>query len=270
MKHFYTKALLIIVGLLAFSNITKADYTTISFLKKEPIESISCENTEAYELIKQENSNPDINNNFVTNITCDNIELKQPGTHVRAGLWFVTNRDPYKVSSIVLNLNPRFAMKVFRVMLIGYPQGIPTDHRISLFCNGNDILMNTYNNETINAKKSFAEIQTEVFKSNPSLSYILNSGTIDSDDALTQLKIELKPTVYENCEYQLLAIRLYYNEVVDLSEVETAVEDLEAEQGIKVYEYYDLMGRRLPEAPKSGVFVRKCGGKVEKLIANER
>lgn len=269
MKHFYTKALLILVTVFAFDNIANADYTTYTFINKNPKTEIECLSDNILEFMKEFNETTEVSEINIDDIECNDIFLKVTSSKPNnCGLILRSNKDENKIAYLKLKFNPKNLFKATRIIIIGYSRDISasTNTNLTLKYNENNIdfsLTQTYTTEKTNNEIESALIAPSI------LLKTLNSGVINPIEALSELELILNPS-QNNTEYQLLGIRIYYNEVVDLSEVETAVEDLEVEQGIRVYEYYDLMGRRLAEAPQSGVYVRKCGGKVEKLIANGR
>lgn len=262
MKHFYTKTLLILVALFACENIAKAQNTNsiIAFLKETPkTAKTNCSSEDLANLLTDDSKQ------WVESIECQNINLD----NLRSGVQMAVGIDSENSSYITINFNKKKIMQ-----------------SISLFVYANDC----DNNES----PMWISINEEEAKSNKVgfnvKSYINNcSAIIDAMNIkansinvpnvpmtglnqipLKSCKIEIKPD-NRSRKIQLYGIRVYHNNnPIDISDISVAVEGIEAEQGIKVYEYYDLMGRRLPETPKSGVYVRKCAGKVEKLIANGR
>lgn len=264
MKHFYTRALLLLVAVFAFDNIANADYTTISFLKSKVYENQECteDNFKEY----YECNHPD----FITGMSFQNVKLKTSTTStLSCGIWLEAKPKPETQSIVDILFNPNSAMNITQIDILGYKKDVPTGAKLKLQWNDTEREVSISGSSNPPASYDFSYLQKVIMNETNEINKLSTAFiTQNYIEPVKNLKIILSPYNGESCGIQVVGIRFKYSSTTDLSEVETAVEDLEAEQGIRVYEYYDLMGRRLAEAPQRGVYVRKCGGKVEKLIAN--
>lgn len=263
MKHFYTKVLLL-VAVFSFMHTIYAQEvkyynTVIAFLKETPKTSVNgCTFNDLMNLLTEESLK------WVESIECSNVNFYGGNAGIE-----MMSIDENKLSSIKINFKRSNSMKVYRCnpFLVYRDESIPVKFEI--------------NNESYSYTGSIdAQAETIMKYTNQGILNIMTGTTAISKpffytgNPITNTSLEslqiIIPYQNGNPKIQFYGFKIFYTGTEDLSEVETAVEDLEAEQGIKVYEYYDLMGRRLPEAPNGGIYVRKCGGKVEKLIANGR
>ena len=264
MKHFYTKVLIIIIAIFSFVNIAKSQNvnTVIAFLKETPKASITdCTSEDLMNLLTEESKE------WIESVECQNINL----VNQRTGIQLTPFDDITQPTYLKITFNKKTILQA-----------------ISIFFYGNgydkDIPVNFYINDELKQSQAFDYSMTAYDASNTNiLQNLKGSGTYTVPQIsftgynppilLKSCKIEI-PNIYNSNQNKIIifyGIRVYHNNIpIDISDISVAVEDLEAEQEIKVYEYYDLMGRRLAEAPRNGVFVRKCGGKVEKFVANGR
>lgn len=264
MKHFYTKVLLILVALFSFVNIAKSQNvnTVIAFLKETPKGSITdCTSEDLMNLLTDESKE------WVESIVCKNINLVSKKTGIQ-----LTPLDDISSSTylkITFNENKIFQALAIRFFGNGYDSNVP---------------VNFYINDELKQSEAFDYSRTAYDASNTSiLQNLKGSGTYsvpvisftgyNPPILLKSCKIEI-PNIYgsnQDKKIQFYGIRVYHNNnPLDITEIETSMGEVEAVKDETRYEYYDLMGRRLAEAPRSGAFMRKCGGKVEKLIANGR
>lgn len=262
MKHFYTRALLLLVALFSFVNIAKSQNinTVIAFLKETPKASITdCTSEDLMNLLTEESKE------WIESIECQNINLDNQ----KSGVQMDVSLGSEYPSFITINFNKKNALQA--ISLFAY--AIDCDNKESpIWISINNETAQTYKvgyDSKAYINNCSAIIDAMNFKSN-SINVPNIAVTGLNQNPLKSCKIEIKPDNMAR-RIQFYGIRVYHNNnPIDISDISVAVEDLEAEQEIRVYEYYDLMGRRLAEAPRSGVFVRKCGGKVEKFIANGR
>lgn len=260
MKHFYTKALLILVALFACENVFAIDNTIIAFLKENPKANITnCTSEDLMNLLTEESLE------WIESIECNNVNLNRDW----AGIEMASSQT--EESTIKINFKKSKLMKGIRCNPYLIDRGVSSKIEMTL---NNNLYTHTGNITAVASDLKGVSSET-LLKSMSSTSGINNKSFNYVGDSMQDgtfiecLSITL-PIQTDITTIQFYGFRIFYSGTEDQYDISVAVEDLEAEQGIKVYEYYDLMGRRLPEAPQSGVFVRKCGGKVEKLIANER
>jgi lipoprotein len=260
MKHFYTKTLLILVALFACENIAKAQNTNsiIAFLKETPkTAKTNCSSEDLTNLLTDDSKQ------WVESIECQNINLD----NIKSGVQMAVNIGSEFPSSITINFNKKKALQPLSLFIYAND------------CDNNESPMWISINDT-EAQSNKVGFNVKSYINNCAAiidAMNFKSGSIDVPNVpmtglnqipLKSCKIEIKPD-NRSRKIQLYGIRVYHNNnPIDISDISVAVEGIEAEPGIKVCEYYDLMGRRLPEEPQSGIYVRKCGEKIEKLIAN--
>lgn len=261
MKHFYTKALLLLVAILAYNGISNAqtyEQQIISFLKEIPKDNISnCNGSDIMNLLTDDSQK------WVENIECQNINIIKG----KAGVYAKLSNNTTTPAYIKIVFKQSNLMNAYRIVSYGN-NILQDDINVKIFYNNIMYTQNKFGYERTAYTSQNIDALNEVL-TNFNIPIYINGDPISPMKTLNSIEVNIEPQG-KSVEIQLLGFRIYYSGTEDLTEVETAVEDLESELEIRVYEYYDLMGRKLAEAPRSGVFVRKCGGKVEKLIANGR
>lgn len=261
MKHFYTKVLLILVALLACDDISNAqtyEQQIISFLKEIPKESISnCNGSDIMNLLTDDSQK------WVENIECQNISIIKG----KAGVYAKLSNKATTPAYIKVVFKQSNLMNAYRIVSYGN-NILQEDINVKIFYNNILYTQNKFGYELTACTSQNIDALNKVL-TNFNIPIYINGDPISPMKPLNSIEVSIEPQEM-NVEIQLLGFRIYYSGTEDQSDISVDVEGIEAEQGIRVYEYYDLMGRRLAEAPRSGVFVRKCGGKVEKLIANGR
>ena len=260
MKHFYTKALLLLGAVFASENVLAIDNTIIVFLKENPKANITnCTSEDLMNLLTEESLE------WVESIECCNVNLNRDW----AGIEMVSSQT--EESSIKINFKKSKLMRGIRCNPYLIDRGVSSTINMTLnntpYTHTGNITAIASDLKGVSSETFLKSMSSTSGINNKSFNYVGNS--MQDGTFIECLSIKL-PIQTDITTIQFYGFRIYYSGTEDQSDISVAVEDLEAEQGIGVYEYYDLMGRRLAEAPQSGVYVRKCGGKVEKLIANGR
>lgn len=261
MKHFYTRFLLL-AALLVYGNEAYAvENTAIAFLKQAPESSINnCTPEDLKNLLTDEALG------WVESIECNNVNLEKG----IAGIEMISSQETEK-SFIRINFKKSKLMNGVRCnpyLIYRDNYGTAVNFEINEASYSYTGTINADPSSFLkNSNSSILDYMTGKKTFSKSFNYV---GGQLSDTYIESIQIN-EPVQNGNPRVQFYGFRIFYSGTADKSDVETTVEDIaETEQGEKVYEYFDLMGRRLPEAPESGIYLRICGGKVEKLIAGRR
>lgn len=257
MKHFAIKMLLLSFLCISIRfNATAIDNVVIAFLKEQPTQKIqNCTGEDLMNLLTDESLK------FIESIDCSNIKLENR----ISGITLETKIKGGPVSFIKINFKATTLLNCIRINSFGNTRDNPTP--IDLQYNdtpySNKVFgenRDTYNNGTSE------EILTAIKKDNlavPSITGDLISPAVPLHNITLIL-----PSEYNENRLQFYGFKIYYDGIVDESDIETAVTELPAENVEKSIEYFDMMGRRLPEVPAKGIYIRKCGSNVEKIAAS--
>lgn len=261
MKHFYTKALLILVSLFASWNVTKAqtyEQQVISFLKEIPEENI--QNSSPTDLM---NLLTDESKDWIENIECQNIDLIKG----KAGIYANLSKESTDPAFIKVNFKSSKLMNAYRVVSYGNNIEQPTIN-VSILLNNNPYIQKSFGYVAkVDSSKDLTFLNKVL--SNFDNNVYINGNPLNPLEPLSNIEILIEPRDM-SIKIQLLGFRIYYSGTSDQSGIETGIKYIEKTQENNIIEYYDLMGRRLADAPQSGVYLRKCGSKVEKLVGNRR
>lgn len=258
MKHFTIKMLLLFF--LCFNTLlsrAQNTNTVIAFLRHTPKTSITdCTSEDLMNLLTNESLD------WIESIECKNIRTD----NLKAGLLISISKDNPTSAYISFKFKSNCIMPA-----------------ISFFAYGNDLdntnsKVNIYINDELKKDSSFS-LDDKSYSNN--CTYILDGLNFKNGGAnvpsipvtgftpaipIRSCKIEI-PKQNKNVRIQFYGIRVFHNSPIDESDIETIVAEFQAEEDEKSIEYFDMMGRRLPEAPANGIYIRKCGSKVEKLTA---
>ena len=260
MKHFAIKMLpLSFLRVDVISLRAQNTNTVIAFLRDTPKTSITdCTSEDLMNLLTNESLD------WIESIECKNIQTDNQ----KAGLRISLSKDNNESAYITFKFKQNCIMPA-----------------ISFFAYGNDLdnnnsKVNIYINDELKIDSSFS--YNEKSYSN-NYTYILDGLNVKTDGAnippisitgftpaipIRSCKIEI-PKQNKNVRIQFYGIRVFHSSPIDESDIETAVDEIPVvENAAKSIEYFDMMGRRLPEAPAKGIYIRKCGSKVEKIAAS--
>ena len=224
----------------------------ITFLSKIPTQDVSdCSSENIMNLLNETGLT------WITSIECDNVSM----TSGNGG--FYINKSGEKVPSITFNFRKDKLLKLKRVWLYGSNYLEP-----SINCVNPTIEIN---GEVVELQNDFMNKTTNLGDTDYSKWKSCNTVEINSKP-LKQLKLISGSTTTE-----IVGMRLFFSGMEEGSEeggdngdenpgVSTGVAGVQQDASA-TYEYFDMQGRRLKCAPVSGLYIRRCAGKTEKLIA---
>lgn len=255
MKHLYSK-LLLLSAFVAMTINAQAQTTSnaiLSFLKEKPkTTKTDCTGEDLMALLTDESLN------WIEGIECENISLDNE----KAGVTFNLRPSEGKSSAYMKFLLKKTPlMKTIRV--IAY--GVDLDNEgttIEIKCNDNN-----YNSGSFIANKTTYDADcSKILDGITGKDNSISIPSINKSEAidplpLTSVTLSI-PEQTRDRRIQFYGIRVYYQGTTDV--VPTGVADIVTSDET-TYEYFDMMGRRLPGIPDKGIYIRKCGNKVEKL-----
>lgn len=228
----------------------------ITFLNKIPTQDVSdCSAEDIMNLLNETGLS------WISSIECDKVSM------TRGNGGFYINKSGEKVPSITFNFRNDKILKLTRVWLYGnnYLNAATNCVSPTIEING----------EVVELQNDFAEKTSNLGDTDYSKWKSCNTVEINSKP-LKQLKLISGSTTTE-----IVGMRLFFSGIEEGSEaggddgedngednpgVSTGVNGVQ-QDATASYEYFDMQGRRLKSAPVSGLYIRRCAGKTEKLIA---
>lgn len=258
MKHFAIKMLLLSFLCVSITfNATAIDNVVIAFLKEQPTQKIlNCTGEELMNLLTDESLE------FIESIECKNIDIIQN----RAGVRMNITANEESSSNIELKFKNSHMPNAIRIT--GFGMLLENSNTIiEIICNDQEVAKGnfTYGSKMLETK--YQQIYSEIKNNKWQDKTITNKENFTPSIPIKSITINI-PSQSDNNTIQFYGIKIYYDGVVDNSDIETAVTEFQAKENAKSIEYFDMMGRKLPEAPAKGIYIRKCGSKVEKLTAS--
>ena len=228
----------------------------ITFLSKIPTQDVSdCSPEDIMNLLN------DTGLTWISSIECDKVRL------ARGNGGFYINKYVDDVPSITFNFRNDKILKLTRVWLYGsnYLDAASKCVSPTIEING----------EVVELQNVFADKTSNLGDTDYSKWKSCNTVEINYKP-LKQLKLISGSTTTE-----IVGMRLFFSGVEEGFEeggddgedngddnpgVSTGVNGVQ-QDATASYEYFDMQGRRLKSAPVSGLYIRRCAGKTEKLIA---
>ena len=258
MKHFAIKMLILSFLCVSITfNATAIDNVVIAFLKDQPTQKIqNCTGEELMNLLTDESLE------FIESIECKNIDIIQD----RAGVRMNITANEESSSNITLKFKNSRVPNATRIT--GFGTLLENDKTtIEIMCNDQEIAKGNFTYGSKISEIKYQQIYSEIKSNKWQYLTVTNKENFTPPIPVKSVTINI-PSQSDNNTIQFYGIKIYYDGVVDESDIETAVAELPAENVEKSIEYFDMMGRRLPEAPAKGIYIRKCGSKVEKIAAS--
>lgn len=227
----------------------------------------------------------DTSKEWVESIECEKVNTKTSISDDNySGILLVPTRygkEENKVSYIKLNINTEKLIYAKKIIIYTLPSG-STDYRdldssldikLDLQCNGKEInnmpnLPSPYTasktKTSIKGTEDCSTIQSKI-DNNQASTVTWTSPEITTEEPLKSIEIlAYLPSKYEPYYglEKIFAVAIEYDKNITVG-----VNEIEEESANLPTEYYDLMGRKLNNAPQSGLYIRKNGSKVLKLMA---
>lgn len=205
---------------------------------------------------------------YVESIECGNVSLNKQ----RAGVLLKLVKEDTDPSFVKFNFKPAKLLNGYRIItyvndLDGTGNVVNIDYNNIPYTSG------------ISGTDSFKFDSTVATSSNCSslLNYMsgftkniyINGDAITSTPPIRSITVTA-PVSNGSKEIQFLGVRIIYTGTTDESGKSTIVEESSFFNSNDEVVYYDIAGRRLTSAPTSGLYLRRCGSKTEKLIAPTR
>ena len=161
-------------------------------------------------------------------------------------------------SSITFNFNNKQLFRITRVRLYGRGNNVKPIIKV--------------NGVEVDMESALADPDSKVQK-DQNLSAWKSSGSVEIDN----IPIKSLTIISNSPVLEIVCFKLFYSGMEEGSEeggdngdenpgVSTGVAGVQQDASA-TYEYFDMQGRRLKCAPVSGLYIRRCAGKAEKLIA---
>ena len=259
MKHFAIKMLLLSFLCVSITfNASSYETAVISVLKEIPKKSINeCTGEDIMNLLPEESVK------WIESIECNNISIEGN----KAGILINIYKDNSNSSYIRFNFKNTLMLNTFRVVTFGNNID-QSQFPANIYVNDKEYTSGFFGyNSSVSTSKDCADLIKKI--RNSSVTIYINGPEIMPLQPLKSIEVNM-PSTNTVGKIQFLGFRIFYDGVVDNSDIETAVSELQVEEDEKSVEYFDMMGRRLPEAPAKGIYIRKCGSKVEKLTASSK
>lgn len=248
-----------------------ADSQVISLLKSLPKQSVTnCTSDQLMDLLD------DASLEWVESIECEYINLDPS----YAGVIIGSNTTGENSSYIKFNFKKEKLMKMYNLWAFGAGMDVETT-KVEIYLNDELIKEGVWKYNT-NTTTSPATDNTKIFTAITGASGMPPYFTYTSDKSDSKPAYSIKVSIpyqsnRDKCRFY--GLRIYYDGTVDASELESGSENVEEEDDIptmveeielsaqSTVEYYDMLGRRLPQKPISGLYIRRTGSKIEKLNA---
>lgn len=205
---------------------------------------------------------------WVESIECENVNISK----TRAGVELGKISNGGSSSYIKFNFKKENLMKMVRIRAYGV--GRDKDNtKVIIYCNNDEILVGNWKVKTNYSLDKFEEIEKSMNSGSGNYlpEYIMNSTVFDFITVYSiTLSIPYQSESSDRCQF--FGLQIFYDGTVDetgSSDIgyPTIVDEIDENSGNLNVEYFDMMGRRLPEKPQTGIYIRKTGAKTEKLIA---
>ncbi len=244
-----------------------ADSQVISLLKSLPKQSVTdCTPDQLMDLLD------DASLEWVESIECKYINLNP----TYAGVIIGSNTTGENSSYIKFNFKKEKLMKMYTLWAFGAGMDVETT-KVEIYLNDTMIKEGEWGYYTTSSQQDIDKIFTAITKGSGMPPYFTYTSDKSESKAAYSIKVSIPyQSVADNCRFY--GFRIYYDGTVDASELEsgssteeeddipTIVEEIEHSAQSTV-EYYDIFGRRLPQKPNSGLYIRRIGAKTEKLLA---
>lgn len=273
MKRLHLAALLFNC-LLLIATPASAETLLISFLKQN----FTSDQSPLSETVIMNKLINDDAKEWVNSISPYNLMIqKNTSTSYYSGFKFepALNRNDVDSAYIKISFNPECLMKATKITL--YTSiAIQTDPTPDVFVqiNGKEIEMDGNISYNTYQKSSASTLLSSINKSiqnNTYNQYAWSSYKLD-EIPLENLKIQdnydgnnTKKSPWS--PIQLFAIAVEYTGTVSANDLRTAIHEIDDAEAC-IPTFYDMLGNRLPSAPQQGLYIRKTGNRVEKLIGN--
>ncbi len=241
---------------LAFNADAEIRNTVIAFLKETPKANVyDCTAADLMDLLTDESKE------WIEGIECRNINILSG----KAGVEMCASTENKESSYIKFNFKTSTVMCAIRcnpyLCLRGNSdvtlkmdmngEGYGCTGNISEYANG------LYENGTYNTILDYI-----TGKATYKYSFNLEGDRIDPSSPLSSLTIE-EPYQSDSPRIQFYGFKVFYDSIDTPTSVESIIDS-----GVKdSFEYFDLTGRRLLSVPEKGIYLRKSGNRVEKIIA---
>ncbi len=258
MKHFAIKMLLLSFLCISITfNATAIDNVVIAFLKEQPTQEIlNCTGDELMSLLTDESLE------FIESIECKNINIIKNRAGVRM------NITANEKSSSIITLKFKNSHVPNATRITGFGALLENSNTIiEIMCNDQEIAKGNFTYGSKISEMKYQQIYSEIKNNKWQHLTITNKENFTPPIPVKSITIDI-PSQSDNNTIQFYGIKIYYEDIVDNSDIETSVAELPAENVEKSVEYFDMIGRRLPEVPAKGIYIRKCGSKVEKIAAS--
>lgn len=205
----------------------------------------------------------DTSKEWVENIECYNVNINKG----KSGVTLEGNAGTE--AYIKFNFKPGKAMQM--INLKAYCEDLDNyGINIVIDCNGDFIANGSVGLNGNLDNYSAKEIYESIDKGDLVKQSFGPSIRFDPVIPVKSLKIYIPSNTSLSYRIKFYAFAIYYDSIVEPEEeIMTSVDEIQLEsQSPK--EYYDLMGRKLPSEPQSGLYILKTSSKVEKRIANNK
>lgn len=234
------------------------DNVVIAFLKQKPSHnSVDCTPEDLMELLTPESLE------WVESVDCQYIRIDKDRAGVRLNVNAGDNHGAY----VRINFKPNRLMKIVRVRAYGVSLDTE-DTRVEIDCNGTPYVSG---NLSIDGKVFNSEcdpILTNMVKNSGVVSVpaFTNPVNIAPLLPLRSVTFAVPEQKGNNC-VQFYGFKIFYDGLQENSETSVIESDVSVENDHGSHEYYDISGRRLQTPPSRGIYLSKCGAKVEKRVA---
>lgn len=189
---------------------------------------------------------------WISSVDCSDVQIQAD----HAG--FYLRKSGNSTPSITLNFNSNQLFKVTRVWLYG------RDYNVKPILKVNGV--------EVNMETALADPGSAVKKDQNLATWKHCASTTIDNIPLKNLTI-----VSNSGDLEIVGFKLFFSGMEEGSDeggdngddnpgVSTRVNGVQQDASA-TYEYFDMQGRRLKCAPVSGLYIRRCAGKAEKLIA---
>ncbi len=257
MKTFRRACALLAIILFPFLSAQALDQVTISFLKKAPSANNNCSESDIMDLIEGDGAE------WISSIECNGVSTLSSWPGIRLN----------GIEGAAEPASMKFTMKAGPQLKVSY---------IQFYCidtDGNDYKMSVSLNDgatnlltgSLAYKSSFGTTDYPTLRQRiepgavNELDRVRTVGNLDPLVELSNFEFQVGPLNKESNRVQILAIRIYYDGTT--TNISSGLDLIQGKELNIPVEYYDLQGRRLNAIPADGIYLRKTGSKIEKLIA---
>lgn len=257
MKSMLRNLLLPAVLLLPVAGAQAASPQTIAFNAQIPSSQVlSLTAQEVKEMIA-------MGSEWIESVECNNVGVERG----RAGVVLRTPKEGEGVipGSITLNFAKTSYMNASRIRIIGATNSF--EQNVVLMVNGKNV--GVPSNFTVPTNDPWSLSLTELKQKLSDTSSNLPSKASDAinpAEPLKKLTLELPATNEGANAFQLVGFRVYFSSETP-GDINTGIEEVSEEASAET-EYYDMQGRRLAGAPSQGLYIRRCGSRIEKILAH--